>query len=190
MTKRNFHPDHHTCCVQRLTFHVVRTIFLIMFSCALHPSVSAQITHADLITKPSTGLAASFYYLAKPAEFTILVNVWGFVQKPGMYEVPSSTNLVQLISYAGGPMQYAKLNRVRIIRIVMDEENAILTNKELKVNLKELWRLHQQDLRLFPGDTVVIDHTRWPTMRDVFSIVATTVAMAASVAFFVDRLTQ
>ena len=87
-------------------------------------------------------------------------------------------------------MQYAKLNRVRIIRIVMDEENAILTNKELKVNLKELWRLHQQDLRLFPGDTVVIDHTRWPTMRDVFSIVATTVAMAASVAFFVDRLTQ
>ena len=172
-----------------MTSNVVRMIFLTVLLCALHPAVSAQASKADLISNRSVGSAASFYYLAKPAEFTILVNVWGFVQKPGMYEIPSSTNLVQLISYAGGPLQYAKLNRVRIIRIVK-YENDIAAKKELTVNLNRLEKLDDRHLRLFPGDTVVIDHTSWPTMRDIFNVAATTVAIAASVAFFVDRLTQ
>jgi protein involved in polysaccharide export with SLBB domain len=36
------------------------------------------------------------------------VNIWGFVKNPGRYEVPSSTDLIQLISFAGGPVQYAE----------------------------------------------------------------------------------
>ncbi|MRR09928.1 hypothetical protein EG831_07630, partial [bacterium] len=45
-------------------------------------------------------------------EVLIEVQIWGQVNRPGMYRVPVSTDAVGLISYAGGPTEYAALSRV------------------------------------------------------------------------------
>ena len=49
-------------------------------------------------------------------EVLIEVQIWGQVNRPGMYRVPVSTDAVGLISYAGGPTEYAALSRVRLVR--------------------------------------------------------------------------
>src|SRR5512137_1114107 len=59
---------------------------------------------------------AAQYYLGTSDELLIPVNIWGFVQKPGQYMVPDNTDLVALLSFAGGPNENARLNEIRIIR--------------------------------------------------------------------------
>ncbi|MBM4162658.1 MAG: hypothetical protein FJ217_16365 [Ignavibacteria bacterium] len=60
------------------------------------------------------------------------VNIWGFVQKPGRYEVPSSTDLIQLISYAGGPVQYAKLDEVKLTRWILYDTTGKRQKSEIR----------------------------------------------------------
>ena len=58
----------------------------------------------------------ALYYLGEQDELLIKVNIWGFVQNPGQYMVPNGTDLISLISFAGGPREQAKLNKVKLIR--------------------------------------------------------------------------
>jgi len=58
------------------------------------------------------------YGTTKPQdeELLVTVNVWGEVVRPGSYDVPDGTNVVTLVSLAGGPTEYANLRRVRLTR--------------------------------------------------------------------------
>jgi hypothetical protein len=56
------------------------------------------------------------YYLGQADELLIRVNIWGFVQKPGQYMVPKDTDLISLISFAGGPLEQAKMKSIKLIR--------------------------------------------------------------------------
>lgn len=58
----------------------------------------------------------ALYYLGEQDELLIKVNIWGFVQKPGQYMVPNGTDLISLISFAGGPKEQAKLKNIKVIR--------------------------------------------------------------------------
>lgn len=110
------------------------TLSRILLLCAFFITplyVHAQTLQSGFAPSLPSASAASYYYIAKPGELTMpvrpdcrpggQVNIparptagwWGFVQKPGRYEVPSSTDLIQLISFAGGPVQYAKLDNAR-----------------------------------------------------------------------------
>jgi protein involved in polysaccharide export with SLBB domain len=124
--------------------------------------------------------AASYYYIAKPGELTIQVNVWGFVKNPGRYEVASSTDLIQLISFAGGPVQYAKLDEVKLTRLILNDSTG--RKREILFDLEHLDKLEQSSLTLYPGDTIFIDHTGWLTLRDVFSFVTTAAVITSAIA--------
>jgi protein involved in polysaccharide export with SLBB domain len=108
------------------------------------------------------------------------VNIWGFVQHPGRYEVSSTIDLVQLLSFAGGPTQDADMEDVRISRIV--RRDGVITAKEIRINLKRLDRLEEAKLLLQPGDTIFIDHTSWLTVRDIVGVVTTAAIVTAAVA--------
>ena len=138
------------------------------------------ISHAqsNLTTGLSTAQAAAFYYIAKPGEITMQVNVWGFVQKPGRYEIPISTDLVELLSFAGGPMQYAKLDEVKIIRLA-DSTGA--GRRDILVDLTDSEEMIADNLTLRAGDTIFLDHTSWVTLRDVFTVVTTAALVTAAV---------
>ena len=89
------------------------------------------------------------YILGTEDVLLITVNLWGHVQRPGIYSVPSSFGLIDLLSSAGGPLKTARLNDVRIIRKNQDV---------IKVNVKEFMNTGNKDLLvpLQPGDLVIV----------------------------------
>jgi hypothetical protein len=89
-----------------------------------------------------------------------------------------STDLVELISYAGGPIQYADLDKVKIIRMADIAETPRL---EFYVDLNNAKEMIPDKLKLRDGDTIFIDHTSWVTMRDVFTVVTTTALVTAAI---------
>jgi len=141
------------------------SILLMSFSVA-----HAQVTQSGLAPTLPSASAASYYYIAKPGELTMQVNVWGQVRNSGRYEVSSNTDLIQLLSLSGGPLQGADLSDIRIIRFVK-KDDSVQVKVEFSVDLENLESVSQDDLRLYPGDTVYVTHTMWVTVRQVLDIV-------------------
>ncbi|MCK4572190.1 SLBB domain-containing protein [candidate division WOR-3 bacterium] len=51
-------------------------------------------------------------------EVLISIQVWGEVRSPGIYQVPTTTNLVEAISFAGGPTSRSDLGRVKLVKAI------------------------------------------------------------------------
>jgi protein involved in polysaccharide export with SLBB domain len=98
---------------------------------------------------PQTSDRPAQYILGSGDILLININLWGFVQRPGIYSIPSSYTLIDLISSAGGPRENSRLSEVRIVRknqevIVVDVEEFLKTGDSGKLPV------------LQPGDTVVV----------------------------------
>ena len=152
----------------------------------------------------------SNYVLDNEDELKMVVHIWGEVQKPGEYVVPYETNILELISKAGGPTQYANLSKVRLTR---DSENLNLTQNALKslVSDSRTGKMSQEELErslkthygrriqiysvkdylqnknalnppfvLKPGDVVYIATNGWYKWREIVRV-AHEVAVIASV---------
>ena len=113
---------------------------------------------------------AAYYFISKSGEITMPINLWGYVKNPGRYEVPISTDLVQLVSFAGGPLAEASLSNVQITRVMRRDTQ--IRKVEFIVDLKHLDQIDDMALNLQAGDTIFIDNIpfQW---RDFFSIITT-----------------
>ncbi|HOD18174.1 MAG TPA: SLBB domain-containing protein [Candidatus Cloacimonadota bacterium] len=89
------------------------------------------------------------------AKLKIKTYIWGQVQKPGLYTVPDDTDLLTLISLAGGPKEDAKLSKIRIVRPTIEGEHIIW------INMKDYLESGNEKMIpvLQPGDTVVVSGT-------------------------------
>jgi protein involved in polysaccharide export with SLBB domain len=154
-------------------------------------AVHAQENSSSLLSATSERTTSTNYYFARPNDITMIVNVMGFVQRPGRYEIASSIDLMNLISLAGGPTADGSLSKVKIVRIIKDgektvrqdiqpdqktlsvflKEEAKITRREIQLDLDNLSTVRPEDLQLIPGDIVFIDRTTWSTVRDVFGVV-------------------
>jgi NADH:ubiquinone oxidoreductase subunit F (NADH-binding) len=66
---------------------------------------------------PPYGIGNRYYsYLGADKGLQINVQVWGQVLNPGMYSVPKSTDVVGLISFAGGPTEDANISKIKLVR--------------------------------------------------------------------------
>lgn len=85
-------------------------------------------------------------------QLKIRTYIWGQVRNPGLYIVPDDTDLLTLISSAGGPTENAKLSKIRIIRSTAEGEKVIW------VDLKEYLETGEAELIpiLRPGDTIIV----------------------------------
>lgn len=142
-------------------------------------AVSAQTSNSNLSSATSNTQAGAYYYVARPNEMTMQVNIWGFVHHPGRYEVSMNIDLIQLLSFAGGPANDADMDDVRISRIV--KRNGVVSVKDIRIDLEDLDKVEESKLLLQPGDTIFIDHTSWLTVRDVVSVVTTAAILTAAV---------
>jgi protein involved in polysaccharide export with SLBB domain len=50
------------------------------------------------------------------------IQVWGEVKSPGIYYATPSTNIVEAISFAGGPTSRADLSHVKLVRAIKEKE--------------------------------------------------------------------
>lgn len=104
---------------------------------------------------PAYNPASIYLYsgtLAGTEQLKIKAYIWGQVKKPGLYIVPDNTDLLTLISSAGGPTENAKLSKIRIIRTTEEGDKVIW------VNMKKYLETGDPDLIpvLKPGDTIVV----------------------------------
>lgn len=101
------------------------------------------------------------YFLGTDDQLLIKVNVWGFVAKPGQYLVPAGTDLISLISFAGGPIEGAKLSKVKIIRPQHSKQEK--KDEVILVNIDEFLKKGDNSKipLLKPDDTIVISGTKW-----------------------------
>jgi hypothetical protein len=99
--------------------------------------------------------------LTETEQLKIKTYIWGQVRKPGLYIVPDNTDLLTLISLAGGPTEDAKLTKVKIVRPTTKGKKVIL------VNLKKYMENGDDKMIpiLKPGDTVVISGTVYYAFR-------------------------
>ena len=97
------------------------------------------------------------YILGSGDILLVNINLWGHVQRPGIYSVPSSYTLIDLISSAGGPLSTARLNDVRIVR--KDQE-------VLKIDIEKFLKTGDNSVLpiLRPGDTVIVSGS----IQDIF----------------------
>ena len=163
-----------------------------------------QTGYAQEASLGGTGNFAAQYQLGSKDEILMNVNVWGFVRKPGQYVVPRHTDLISLISFAGGPIEGASLNTVKIIRagqtLLVSSDKDNISNELsytarapiLEVKVKE--HMQNGDIGKIPileaGDTVVIPQSTGNKINKFlgFGSLFSVIGAVVSVVYLVDRI--
>jgi polysaccharide export outer membrane protein len=80
------------------------------------------------------------------------VFITGMVAKPGPYPLFQATTVLQLISLAGGVLEFADASNIVIVRNENDRQISLEFNYKDVSKRKNLW----QNIELKPGDTVIV----------------------------------
>jgi polysaccharide biosynthesis/export protein len=110
----------------------------------------------------------------------VRVAVSGEVGRPHVFVVRPETSIAEAVAQAGGPNQYGKRDRVRILR---RQPNG--AQRELYVNLLDPSG-GTGTIRVHSGDQIVVDR-RKSFFRDIFLPGLSVIGSAASIYLLVDR---
>jgi polysaccharide export outer membrane protein len=80
------------------------------------------------------------------------VFVTGQVNKPGPYPLTAPTTVLQMLALAGGPSDFAKKNKIAVMRTENGQTTSLKFNYNDVIQGKKL----DQNVMLKPGDTVVV----------------------------------
>jgi hypothetical protein len=97
-------------------------IAFVLFSLKLMAQ-DTQLGSRDLGVRSYQG---GFFDYSDPQALNIKVSIWGFVNYPGKYIIPSYSTVADLISYAGGPNENAELDDIRLYRLNEDGSENII----------------------------------------------------------------
>ena len=122
-----------------------------------------------------------------PSGINIKVQLWGYVKYPGYYVIPAKRTMNDLISYAGGPLEDAMMEDLRIYRAKNEDEN-----KLTRYNLNELlWEDSLTTEIIFPvlnaGDVVLVPgEPRYFLREDISFYLSVTTALASLAALIIS----
>ncbi len=148
-------------------------------------SSSAQISELDR----SRLNQAAFYNYTEQGDVTIRVHVWGAVRFPGLYEIPRSSLLSDLISLAGGPQASERAQRsTRLVQLKLHRQEGSGTEKTVVFSsaMENEIIVANEDPILADGDVLTFEATirqgfRW---RDLFPIVS----MVGTIVLILDNI--
>ncbi len=162
------------------------TGFIVSFLLVLCCSVTAAYAQFDRPGGGQTGTVGSgsggsFYDYSGGAGVVMDVNVWGFVRNPGKYRVPSSTKLIQLISFAGGPADRALLAEVKILHDLTIDST--ITDPVEIYDIEKYQETGEVDLNpiLYPNDTVIIPGDSINSFTEVLGIVRDVILVVGTI---------
>lgn len=117
-------------------------------------SVSINAQSITDIERMSISTNMSYYFLARPNDITIKVNITGEVRNPGLYSITKGWRLHELLAGAGGPnlsqrrLQDQRTTRIMISRstengriVIYDEtlENMLRSTEEFPIMQSNDW---------------------------------------------------
>ena len=125
---------------------------------------------------------------------TIVVHIWGEVNRPGEYIVSDGTNVLELISKAGGPTIYSNLSHIVLTRGNFEDiRNAYISNDSItvasqikqmpkymqnkqiiKINLKDYLETKSNlaPVILKPGDVIIVKRNMWYKWQSILRVVS------------------
>lgn len=126
---------------------------LLFFQLAGIPQAQTEETNSE-----QNSNAASQYYLERGTESKLMikVNVWGAVEKPGSQYVPDGSDLISVLSAAGGPIQGAKLSQVRLVRNFDGEKRNMMVDVNRCLKKGDPGQLP----KIKPGDTIIVPKSK------------------------------
>ncbi|MCU0606380.1 MAG: SLBB domain-containing protein [Candidatus Edwardsbacteria bacterium] len=157
-----------------MTARTLRTAALLAAAlAALVPSATAQ---------DPGGFRRESFRMDANQQLLIEVHVWGEVNKPGSYQVPDGSTMIDVISAAGGPTQYAALSRVRLSHVPgqLPRIESVDLNRYLT---RERAVLPPQ---LKPGDAVLVPRNARFFWKDAVALVAD-IAVIVNVYYLLSR---
>lgn len=147
-----------------------------------------------IIGQNATNIGAALYDLSDPTGVNIEVNMWGTVRYPGRYRVPIKTTFLDLLSYAGGPLENSKLDDIRIYRMPSDsifgKPEIITLNYEdmlYEENVKSNIRLNPS---LRAGDVVFLLEEKRHTLRENIALYLPIVTSILSIVTLIVTLSK
>jgi len=156
----------------------MKRIFIIIILLILVFNITAQEFDSQISIQ--RGDRPAQYILGGDDVLLITVNLWGHVQRPGIYSIPSAYGLIDLISSAGGPAETARLGDVRIIR---------KNQQVVKVDVEKYIKAGMSDILppLQPGDTIIVSGSVYDIFTSIIGI-ARDLAIIANVFVLASRL--
>lgn len=150
--------------------NIKKWIIVVLFAVLLIGLVNSSLEAQRLSSRSSQQGQAAQYFLGSQDQVLMKVNVWGFVSQPGQYMVPYDTDLISLLSYAGGPREEAKIKSIKIVRAVPSANPG--KGEIIIVNVKRFLGEADQSIIpiLKPGDTIVVSGTTFHFMNKFFDI--------------------
>jgi len=147
------------------------------------------------------------YIVSEDKKLNIVVHIWGEVNRPGEYMVPDGTNIMELISKAGGPTEYSNLGNIMLTRGELgnsiidtkhDSSSSDLQKKRpsvksldrvIKINMnKYLTNKNYESLPLLmPGDAVKVGRNKWHKLQTVVRVISQ-VAIIAQAWYYYSRI--
>lgn len=161
------------------------TCVLVLVAGALVVTMASPVLHAQTDTASLStpgGGGGGFYDYSRFGGIPMEVNIWGFVRSPGRYKVPSSTTLVELISLAGGPLEFAFTNQIRVVRDVTVDRT--IQQSVVVYDMDQFVARGDTALNpiLYPNSTVFVPGDSSPsTFSNTFSIVASIATLTLSI---------
>lgn len=157
----------------------------------LRASVLGALILGGMLPAIAAAQQKSDYLLGEERGLEMVVHVLGEVTRPGEYRVPDDTNVLELLSKAGGGTQLARLSGVTITRLRPSAEVASSasqvpsTQRMFLVNIEHILQGKTADVPVLqPGDVVTVPRNSWSAWRTTaavlrdLSIVATTYFLA------------
>jgi hypothetical protein len=139
-----------------------------------------MLSAQDMQVPSQYGDRPAQYILGGSDILLINVNLWGHVQRPGIYSIPSSYGLIDLMSSAGGPLTTARLTDVRIIRSNQQVIN-VDVEKFIKTGNSDLLPLLQ------PGDTIIVSGSAYDVFTRFIGIVRD-IAIILNAIYLISRI--
>ncbi len=169
---------------------IIRNLIIFMALCTC--LLNAQNNDIKIGSDPSQfrQVNGALYDFSEPDKMNIKVSVWGFVKFPGRYIVPMNTTVIDLISFAGGPTDAAKLEDMRLYRTLEDS-----TYKIFNFNFNELlWEKEVKKLvmppQLLASDVVVLPGEPRLYFKDYLGLTLSVTSTVISLAILVLNIVR
>lgn len=153
-------------CTSNIFYRIAVAVLIAAAGAAYDFPGGVQPLHAQSAAQETR---AAVYRYARPGQETMQVGVWGSVGQPGLYEVPTGTDLMNLLSIVGGPevsLENARQRQKIIVRLVRGSDSAVSARPPadggshqliFEARLDELTALSRDYPPLQSGDVLTIE---------------------------------
>jgi hypothetical protein len=152
-------------------------VLIVCFQIIVMPSLYAAEngSHLSLSQEIHAGGSGSEFISGNyPGAILMPVNLWGSVGKPGIHHIPTHTDLVTLLSLAGGPGNDAQLDNITIKRRTGGEEKILKVDGEDLLSKANVHSpiLEANDIIIIPRDKPIVGNNTMVTVTFIGSILA------------------